>query len=168
MKIKTLSLSKEKLASFQFAALFGIAIIVPLFHLQYITGPMVNAVLFLSAFLTGSVAAMFIAMVPSVIALSTGLLPAVLAPAIPFIMLGNAILIAVFILFKKNNFWLAAVAASFAKFIFLFSSSQIVVGLIAKEQAASAAASMLSYPQLFTSLCGAVLAYAALKFLKKI
>jgi hypothetical protein len=129
---------------------------------------MVNAVLFLSAVLAGSTGAMFIAMIPSVIALATGLLPIVLAPAVPFIMLGNAILIAIFILLQKKSFWLAAIAASFAKFIFLFGSSQLVVSLIAKKQAAIAAASMLSYPQLTTALIGAVLAWVVLEFLKRI
>jgi hypothetical protein len=168
MQTKILSLSKERLVFFQFSILMGLSIILPLFHSQYMTGPMVNAILFLSVILAGSTGAMFIAMIPSVIALSTGLLPAVLAPAVPFIMLGNAILIATFTLLQKKNFWLAAVAASFAKFIFLFGSSQLVVGLIAKKQAAVAAASMLSYPQLITALIGAVLAWGGLKFLKKI
>jgi hypothetical protein len=168
METKILALSKERLAFFQFSILLGLSIILPLFHSQYAAGPLVNAVLFLSAVLTGSIGAMFIAIVPSVIALSTGLLPIVLAPAVPFIMLGNAILIAVFVLLQKKSFWLAAVAASFAKFIFLFGSSQLVIGLIAKKQAAAAAASMLSYPQLITALAGAVLAWGVLKFLKKI
>ncbi len=168
MKTKILSLSKEQLALFQFSILMGLSIILPLFHSQYITGPMVNAVLFLSAVLAGSTGAMFIAMIPSVIALSTGLLPIAIAPAVPFIMLGNAILIAAFILLQKKSFWLAAIAASFAKFIFLFGSSQLVIGLIAKKQAAVAAVSMLSYPQLATALMGAVLAWGILKGLKRI
>ncbi len=168
MKTKILSLSKEQLALFQFSILMGLSIILPLFHSQYITGPMVNAVLFLSAVLAGSTGAMFIAMIPSVIALSTGLLPIAIAPAVPFIMLGNAILIAAFILLQKKSFWLAAIAASFAKFIFLFGSSQLVIGLIAKKQAAVAAVSMLSYPQLVTALMGAFLAWGILKGLKRI
>lgn len=168
MKTKILALPKERLAFFQFSILLGLSIVLPLFHSQYATGPLVNAVLFLSAVLTGSIGAMFIAMVPSVIALSTGLLPIVLAPAVPFIMLGNAVLIATFSLMQKKNFWLAAVAASFTKFIFLFGSNQIVIGLISKKQAAAAAASMLSYPQLVTALAGAVLAWLILKGLKRI
>jgi hypothetical protein len=168
MKAKILSLPKEQLVFFQFSILMGLSIVLPLFHSQYITGPIVNAVLFLSAILIGSTGAMFIAMIPSVIALSSGLLPIVLAPAVPFIMLGNAILIATFILLQKKSFWLAAIAASLAKFIFLFGSSQLVVGLIAKKQAAIAAASMLSYPQLITALIGAILAWLILKGLKRI
>ncbi|MFA5742492.1 MAG: iron hydrogenase [Candidatus Paceibacterota bacterium] len=168
MKAKILSLSKEQLALFQFPILLGLSIVLPLFHSQYITGPMVNAILFLSAVLAGSTGAMFVAMVPSIVALSSGLLPIALAPAVPFIMLGNAILIATFILLQKKSFWLAATVASFTKFIFLFGSSQLVVGLIAKKQAAIAAASMLSYPQLITALIGAILAWLILKGLKRI
>ena len=168
MKTKILSLAKEQSALFQFSILMGLSILLPLFHSQYITGPAVNAILFLSAVLVGSTGAMLMAMIPSVIALSSGLLPIALAPAVPFIMLGNAILIAAFMLFQKKSFWLAAIVAGFAKFIFLFGSSQLVIGLIAKKQVAVTAASMLSYPQLLTALAGAVLAWGILKGLKRI
>ncbi|MFA5747040.1 MAG: iron hydrogenase [Candidatus Paceibacterota bacterium] len=167
-KIKIQALSGRSLAIAQYALFLSLALAIPLFHSQYVTGPLVNAVLFLAAALSGSIGVFFIAMVPSVIALSAGLLPIVLAPAVPFIMLGNAILVAVFIMLGKKNFWLAMISASFAKFIFLFGSSQIVVGLIAKKQAAAAAASMLNYPQLITALAGGAIAWAVLKKLKRI
>ncbi|MDD4624771.1 MAG: iron hydrogenase [Candidatus Paceibacterota bacterium] len=168
MKTQILAIPKEKIALFYFSVLFGISIVLPLFHSQYVTGPMVNAVLFLSAVLSGSTGAMLIAMVPSVIALSTGLLPAVMAPAVPFIMLGNGILIAAFLSLQKKNFWIAAISAGFLKFVFLFGSSRIIAGLIVKKQTAFAAAAMLGFPQLVTALAGAVLAYGILKFLKRI
>jgi len=167
-KIKISALSERSLVSVQFSLLMALAIVVPLFHSQYVTGPIVNAALFLAAILTGSAAALFIAMVPSVVAMSTGLLPAVLAPAIPFIMLSNAILVAVFYALRKKSYWLAAISAGLAKFIFLFGSSQLVVGLIPQKQAAMAAASMLSYPQLITAMIGAALAWGVLKGAKKI
>jgi len=167
-KIKILALPAATLATAQYALLLSLALVLPLFHSQYATGPLVNAVLFLAAFFFGSVGALFIAMIPSVVALSSGLLPAVLAPAVPFIMMGNAILVAVFIMLRKNNFWLAAISASFAKFIFLFGSVQIVVNLIGAKPAAAAASAMLGSPQLITALAGGVLAWMAIKGLKKI
>jgi hypothetical protein len=167
-KIKTRALSERSLVIAQYALFLSLALAIPLFHSQYVTGPLVNAILFLAAALSGSIGAFFIAMIPSVVALSSGLLPAVLAPAVPFIMMGNAILVAVFIILKKKNFWLAAVSAGFAKFIFLFGSVQIVVKLIGAKPAAAAASSMLGYPQLITALAGGVIAWAVLKSLKRI
>jgi len=166
-KTKILAVNKKHLALLaQFAVLLAIATLAPLFHYQPFTGPVVNAVLFLSAALLGVDWAIMVGLIPSLIALSVGLLPAVLSPAVPFIMVSNAILIVVFFYLKQKNFWLAVVSASVLKFLFLFSSSYIVVNLIAKEPVAQKAAQMLSYPQLLTALAGGVIAYLVLKILK--
>lgn len=167
-KINIRVLPQKRLAIAQYSLFFSLALALPFFHSQYITGPLVNAVLFLAAALSGSVGVFFIAMVPSVVALSAGTLPAVLAPAVPFIMLGNAILAAVFMMIWRKNFWLAAVSASFAKFIFLFGCSQIVIDLLSKKQAAVAAVSMLGLSQLATALAGGLIAWAVLKKMKRI
>ena len=117
-----------------FVALVTVATIAPLFRLQPITGPIVNATLFIAVALLGAKNAILIGLLPSVIALSAGLLPAVLAPMIPFIMLSNAILIVVFGYLRKKNYWLAIVSASVLKFFFLFSVSSIVTNLLLKKE----------------------------------
>ena len=79
----------------KFVLLLVIATFAPAigFHSQWITGPIVNAVLILSVFMVGARGALLIGMLPSTIALSTGLLSVVLAPMIPFIIISNSILI---------------------------------------------------------------------------
>ena len=57
-----------------------------------------NAVLIIAAVLLSPFEAVLIGLVPSAVALSSGLLPLALAPMVPFIMIGNAILVGVFII----------------------------------------------------------------------
>lgn len=156
-----LALDKKKIISLtQFIALIGVASIVPLFHQQMITGPIVNATLFAAAILLGSQMGIFVGLIPSVIALSVGLLSPVLAPMIPYIMISNAILILTFNAFRNRNFWLAVGVASFMKFLFLFSTSSLVMSLILKKEMADSVAMMMSWPQLVTALVGGMIAWA--------
>ena len=70
-------------------------------HNQWITGTIVNAILFLAVWRVGVVNAAFVAFLPSSIALLRGLLPAPMAILIPYIILANIILICVFYILKK-------------------------------------------------------------------
>ena len=150
-----------------FASLIFIASFVPaILHVQAITGPIVNAILFISVIFLGTEATMLVGLIPSIIALSFGLLPAVLAPMIPFIMISNALLIIVFSLVQKKNYWIAVVSASLIKFIFLFSTSSIVVGLLIKKEVAAKVAAMMSWPQLITALAGGVIAWLVIQTIK--
>jgi len=168
MQTKTLALNKGLAITIaQFAGLLLVATITPaIIHYQPITGPIVNATLFLAAIWLGSQNAILIGLIPSTIALSAGLLPTPLAPMIPFIMLSNALLAIVFGLLYRKNFWLAAISASILKFLFLFSTSFLVSRLIVQEPIAQKAAAMMSWPQLATALLGALVAFSILKLKK--
>jgi len=168
-KIKTLILNKKMVINLT-AVLFltGVITIAPLFHFQPVTGPIVNAILFISVCLLGIEHALLIGLIPSVIALSTGLLPAILAPMIPFIMLSNAILIITFAHLRNKNYWLGIIVASVLKFIFLFTTSSVVINLLLKKEIAVKVASIMSWPQLVTALAGGVIAYIFLSSFKKI
>jgi len=168
-KSKILVLNKKiviELIAFLF--LTGIVTIAPLFHSQPITGPIVNAILFIAVSLLGVEYAFLVGLIPSVIALSTGLLPVILAPMIPFIMLSNAILIITFAYLKNKNYWLGVIVASVLKFLFLFTTSSVVINLLLKKEIAIKVASMMSWSQLATALAGGVIAYIFLSNLKKI
>ncbi len=167
--IKTLTLNKSNVIVIsKFAILLAIAAGLPaLVHIQAITGPIVNATLFLAVALLGVQSALFIGLIPSVIALSVGLLPSPLAPMVPFIMLSNAILIITFSQLKEKNFWLGVASGSILKFLFLFATSFLMTRLIANEQIAQKAASLLSWPQLVTALAGGIIAYLILKIIKR-
>ncbi len=167
---KTLSIKKENIIVLaQFSGLMAIALIAPLLQYQAITGTMVNAVLFISVIALGVKAGLLIGLIPSLIALSFGLLPIVLAPMVPFIVVANMILVLAFNYLRKNNYWFAVVSASFLKFIFLFGIVSVLAGLFLKETTAlKAAAVMMGWPQFLTALAGGLIAYLFLKAIKKI
>ncbi len=151
----------------QFTALIAVATTVPLFHYQPVTGPVVNATLFIAAAILGPQAAILVGLVPSLIALSAGLLPPVLAPMIPFIMMSNAILIVTFSGLGKQNYWLKMGIASVLKFLFLFATSTIVIDLLIQKEIAEKVALMMSWPQLVTAIAGGAIAYPIIRLIKK-
>ena len=166
-KTKILALKGEKaFLLIQFIALVGIATVAPLLNQQAITGPIVNATLFISVILLGVQNAILVSLIPSLIALSVGLLPSFLAPMIPFIMVGNIVLIMVFDYLKNKSFWLRMILASVSKFIFLLSTSSLVISLISKEEIISKVSIMMGWSQLLTALAGGFIAYIFLNSLK--
>jgi len=168
-KIKNLVLNKKMVISLiSFLFLTSLVTIAPLFHFQPITGLIVNAIFFITVSLLGIKYALLIGLIPSLIALSTGLLPVILAPMIPFIMLSNIILIITFFCLRNKNYWLGIIAASVLKFIFLFTTSSVVINLLLKKEIATKVAEMMSWPQLLTALGGGVIAYIFLNSLKKV
>jgi riboflavin transporter len=158
----------KTIATVQFAGLLGIATVAPLFHQQWVTGPIVNAMFMIAVVLLGSQNAIVLALLPSTIALGAGLLPAILAPMIPFIIISNVILILGFTYLKEKNFWLGVVVGSILKFVFLWSTSFVVINLLFKKELATNVSAIMSWPQLATALIGGVLAYIFLKSIKKI
>ncbi len=145
-----------------FSVLLGAATLAPLIGNQFITGTIVNSCLLLAAATLGIRAALLIGILPSTIALATGLLPAVLAPMIPFIILGNTILVMVFDYLKRTNYWLGAVTGAVLKFGFLYAMISIVSDLIINKNIVSNVAYMMSWPQLVTALAGSFAAFGIL------
>lgn len=162
-KTKTLAIKEKKSALTQFGVLLGIALVAPLIGQQAITGSIVNAALFISTAILGIEAGLLIALIPSVVSLTVGLLPITLAPMIPFIIIGNAILVVTFRYLKDKNYWLGMISASFLKLMFLFGTSSIVTSLVLKKEIAYKAAIMMSWPQLLTALGGGLIAYLTIK-----
>ena len=157
---KILAINREKIIVLtEFAILIGVATIAPLLGQQAISGPIVNATLFISTIFLGVRAGILIGLLPSIIALSAGLLPLALTPMIPFIMIGNVILVLSFDFLKNKNYWLRVITASALKFIFLFSTSSIVINLILKTEIANRVAVIMSWPQFLTAIAGGTIAY---------
>lgn len=170
-KIKTLVLEKvlPKRAFIQalsFTTLVAVAVLAPFAKQQLITGSIVNATLFISAATLGIGPAILVGLVPSLVSLSVGLLPPVLAPMIPFIMVSNSILILVFATLKKKNSLLGVVSASLIKFAFLYYTSSIVVNLLIQKSIAKNVVLMMSWPQLITALAGGVIAIFIFRLIK--
>ncbi len=163
MKTKALVIEKEK-ALIYFLILAGLITFAPLLGNQFITGPIVNAILFIVTVLLGWQYGFLISFLPSFIALSTGLLPMVLLPVVSFIIVGNIILVTVFYFLKEKNYWLGVFWGSFSKFVFLFIASYLLVDFL---NIPSQVAFMLSWPQFFTAFLGGVLAFLFLSFYGK-
>ena len=175
--LKTMQYLKEKTfervnanSIAQFAGLASMAIFLPyLIHIQWITGPIVNAILILTLLMFGFRNAIAIAVVPSLMALSGGLLPAILAPVVPFIMIGNMILILCVDWFYNNfedktkGYWTGVLVGATFKFLFLFASVNIISGLLIKQELAIKVAQMMSWPQLYTALLGGIIAWVVWK-----
>jgi hypothetical protein len=169
MNTKSINISSPKTKVILFAVALAIVAIVPAFiHVQWITGPMVNAVLLISVVLIGPMEAVLLGLMPSTVALSAGLLPLPLAPMVPFIMMGNAILVAVFHYIYKKNFFAGIGFAALLKFAFLHYTVVWLMSGMLDGQLVAKLAVMMSWPQFFTAGVGGVIAYGLLKGLKEV
>jgi riboflavin transporter len=159
----------------KFLALAGVAAFLPfVIHLQLLTGPIINAILILVLFLVDLKSAYVVCLIPSIMALAGGLLPAVLAPVIPFIMLSNIIFVTAINYFykkfedDKRAYWLGAFAGSFLKYTFLLASTLFINNFLIKQNLAAKVLQMMNWMQFATALAGGIIAWVALKWLKKI
>ena len=170
MKLKTftkaLELKKAKLVLF--AILLTISIALPAFmHIQWITGPIINASLLLATVLIGPMEAVVLGLMPSAVALSTGLLPLPLAPMVPFIMIGNAILIVFFHYMKGQNYALRLGIAALFKFAFLHYAVVLIMSGFLQEPLVAKLMIMMSWPQFITAVIGGIVIYPIVKSFKK-
>lgn len=166
-KVISLDLKLIATKTLQLSIFVAIAVVAPYFSNQLITGSIVNSLLFISVSLLGLESAFLLCLIPSLISIYTGLLPLALAPMIPFIMTGNALLISVFSRFSRKNYWLGALSAASIKFIFIWSVGMILAGSVL-HGTAKAVMLMISWPQLATAIAGAAIAFLFLKIIKKI
>lgn len=157
--------SRTLLKSSQFLLALALILFAPLIGNQFITGTIVNASLLMSVMLFGLPGAAVLCFVPSIISLFTGFLPWVMAPMVPFIIMGNILLVLIFDLLRKKNFFLGLVPAALLKFSFLFLISNYLIHFFVKQAVASNIAIMMSWPQLITALLGGVIVF--LLFFKK-
>jgi hypothetical protein len=128
---------------------------------QFITGPLINTVLYLAAMIVGWQGGMLIGILTPVIASIRGILPPPLTPLIPFIALGNSILVILFFWLLSKNKIAGIIIASLVKFLLLVSAVKLVV------QVPPAIAQMMSLPQLITALAGGAIALVLAHFFKK-
>ncbi len=144
---------------------------------QPITGPLINLVLFLTVLLLDIKAAVLVGILTPIIALWRGQLPPILAPMIPFIMLGNAVLVILFGLGKKilqnSRFSLllnlmAATIGSFFKFLIIYSSARLVVPLLFGIRFSEKILLVMALPQFITALAGGFIAISIFNFLRRL
>lgn len=125
---------------------------------QPIVGPLVNMMLIASSLLVGVVPAIIIGCLTPVIAFGLGIMP--LFPVVPFIMIGNSLMILLFHysrlkLVKKD--YIAVLIGAVGKFGFLaFSVRYLLVHFVPKVPPKLVVA--LSLPQLYTAIVGGLVA----------
>jgi hypothetical protein len=149
--MKTLTKTSD-IVIVQFLTLLLVVSSAPLLNNQLIVGPIVNMVLFMAIIVIGLPGAYLLAVTPSLIALTTGLLA--FYPMVPLIITSNFILITVFNKLKKN-YWLGIFSASLTKALFLGFSSWIILGKLSI---------FFSWIQLLTALSGGILCFIYLKW----
>lgn len=132
---------------------------------NFIVGPLVNACLLITASLVGIFGASFIAIAAPFGALLTG--ATVPLPFVPFVALGNLVLVVAFYFICKKNFTVGVITAAVVKFLTLYASI-IVFTNMAKIPAKKASAMIFTFgwPQLVTALTGGVIAFIVIKLVK--
>lgn len=167
-RVETIT-DKKVVVTIQFLGVAILALLFPLFPLQQITGPLVNALLFIATIILGVRSALLICFLPSIMSISVGLLPAVMLPMIPVIILGNILLVLLFNYFQKKNFWVGVGLASFVKFVFIYSIATLLASEFIKNALfAKLVGLMMGYMQLASALLGGIIAWLFLKFIKRI
>jgi len=161
------------------AILLALTMIVQMIGLpQPVTGPLVNLILILSVLLLNIKAAIVIGGITPLLALWRGQLPALLAPMIPFIVLGNILFVFVFggcrILLRRFrlNAWIvdliALVAGAGVKFLLLWSGAVWFVPLIFGKAFSPQFIFMMSTPQYLTALIGGGLALISFQLFTRV
>jgi len=127
---------------------------------QFIVGPIVNAILFWVALRVGLTNALFIAVIPSLIALFRGLLPPTAAAVVPFIILGNCAMIVAFT-YIKTNLWIRVAASSIIKSLIIFLPVLLILN------SSPLVTFMMSWPQLVTAFIGGFAVIKLNKFISR-
>ena len=130
---------------------------------QPVTGPGINAVLFVASMYVGPLSGAVVGLITPWIAFMLGLNK--LAPAVPVIMAGNVTLALVSGYFAKSNRYVAMIAASVLKFGVMTLGIRYLVSTGTKIP--PVAYTSLTVTQLFTALGGAAVAAIVLAALSR-
>jgi riboflavin transporter len=139
---------------------------------QIFVGPAVNTVLILAAAICGIWWGVAVGSLTPLLAWLLGQLPAAFGPFIPFIMLGNAIFVIIFCVFKpykKFGEAVGIIVGSFIKFLFLYISASkliILLNLGINVKVAQKLTMAMGIIQLITALAGGIIALIIIKLLK--
>lgn len=164
---KTLLLVQKKSFLLNFVLISVLFLIPALVSNQAITGPLVNAALLLSLIYLGQDQALILAILPSTVALSSGLLPIVMAPMIPFIILSNIIYLKTFqVLSRKKSSILAIFVAAIFKSLFLTTIVFAIMRNLLSPTITDRLFNMMTWPQLWTATVGGALALLIKKYVR--
>jgi len=146
---------------------------------NFIVGPVVNAALLVATASAGLWSGIAISVIAPLVSAFTNKAP--IAPLVlgfsPFIIIGNAIIVLAFRLFRKKDRTpgslrgsiIGVAVGSVLKFGFLYGAITAFTSLVSgiKPQQAATLISLFSWPQLFTAIAGGAIATAVLKLAGK-
>ncbi|PKM87980.1 MAG: ECF transporter S component [Firmicutes bacterium HGW-Firmicutes-12] len=154
MKITTKVLTRS-------ALILAIAIAIQSVRMpQFVTGPLVNTLLFLAVATTGSISGVLVGLFTPLLAFAFGIMP--LAPAVPVIIAGNIVLALAFGYLRKNPYVGVGVAA-IAKYAVMAIGVYYALPLLTGVNLPPKVLATLSTPQLFTAIGGGIIAIIILK-----
>jgi len=139
---------------------------------QVFVGSIVNAVLILTAYICGLPFALLTSALTPLLAFLTGQLNPVLGPFVPFIAIGNMVLVTLFYFLKNRGEWglyLGVLSGSLLKFAFLFFSATKLVFIFAlpiPQKVAQKLTVAMGSIQLVTAIIGGSVALFIIKSLK--
>lgn len=148
------------------AVLLALAMVVQMLGLpQLVTGSVVNTVLYMTALAAPPLYGVAVGCLTPVIALLRGILAAPAAPLVPFIAVGNGVLVLIFWLFYRRMHWqgrhvAGVVVASVVKAGWLAVAAGYLVHVPAKLVAT------MQWPQLVTALIGGAVTLVLLPVLR--
>lgn len=141
---------------------------------QIIVGPMVNFVLIASTLTVGILSGVVIGCFTPLIAILVGVIPPFLVPQIPFIIIGNSVLVILFGItknhIKKGGQYLGLALGSLLKFGVLAGSIRLIINFYSHSipaKAIPAIVTTFSIPQLYNAIIGGILAIIVVKLLPK-
>ena len=120
---------------------------------QPVTGPVVNAVLFVAAWTVGPLFGAAIGLLTPAVALWRGILAPALAPLVPFIGVANAVLVLLAFSLRRVHVAAAIVVAAVVKWAILSTAVRALVTVPPPVALA------MQWPQLFTALVGGLVAW---------
>ena len=162
--------------------LIALTVIIEMLGLpQPVTGPLVNMMLFITTLVLTPLAGIILGSLTPVIAALRGQLPGFLIPMVPFIIVGNAILVLVFSGIRrllqrvenKSNVLLSLpvglgiLGGSFLNFVWLFYSATLLLPLLIRKPLPEPVIAMMAMPQFITAIVGGLLAVVILNLLKR-
>lgn len=163
----------------RFVFLLAVTLILELIGLpQPFTGPLVNMMLILTALILGPLSGVGLGTLTPIVALLRGQLPAPLAPMVPFIAVGNGLLVACFALFGqrfrraegKGIVWVTAVLGlllgAAAKAGFLYGSALKLLPLIMGKSLPARLIGMMALPQFVTAVLGGLAALVLFRLIR--
>lgn len=169
--MKTIIISIQKLLSVRLnLVIYALSFTLPIFisNPQWITGTVVNCLLFLTAEKLSKKESLPVVVLPSLGAVTYGVLfgpqTMFLYYFLPFIWIGNYLLMFLFSTLKNQKYFIRVAVSSFAKYLFLFLLANLYFGLKIVPKLFIVSMGTL---QLVTALSGGILSFFILKFINK-